>query len=117
VEAAGDFPYAASELWCDLGYSFGDAGKGLLGHRQHGLGDHREEFRCRHPNQRQEVFGGFLFRLGLGGQFAQMLHHGVRVDLPDGADLVFELALTLEFAFTLEFALELTLTFQLALAQ
>jgi hypothetical protein len=58
------------------------------------------------------VFGGFLFRLGLRREFTEVLHHGIRINLADGADFAFKFtfARALKFAFAFEF------TFKLALA-
>jgi hypothetical protein len=57
------------------------------------------------------VLRRFLFGFGFRRQFSQVLHHGVRINLADGAELLFAfelvLVLTLGFKFELAFVLEL----------
>src|SRR5208337_4014043 len=111
-----DFSDPTSELRRHTGYSPGDAGKRLPGHRRQRLRRHRKELAGGHSNERQEMLGRLLFAFGFGRQLSQVLHHGVGVDLADGADLAFELAFALQFEFslTLEFAFELLLAEQAA---
>jgi len=54
------------------------------------------------------MLGCLVFCFGFSRQFSQVFHHGVGIDLPDGADLA------LEFTLTLELALAFQLTFELA---
>ena len=81
--------------------------KQLLRRGRNRLRHHRKQLAGSHSNQRQEVFGGFIFRFGLGRQFSQMLHHGIGIDLADRTEFVLE--------FILEFAL--VFIFVLALAE
>jgi hypothetical protein len=63
------------------------------------------------------VFGRLLFSLCLGGQFSEVLHHRIRIDLADGAELLFKLALTFEFVFEFLLALKFAFVLELAFAE
>jgi hypothetical protein len=63
------------------------------------------------------MLNGFLFAFGFRGQFAQVLHHGIGINFPDGVDASFEFTFKLAFEFALEFSFgfELCFAFELAL--
>jgi hypothetical protein len=54
------------------------------------------------------MFGGLIFGLSLRRQLTQMFHHGVWIDLADGADLVFVLVFLFSLVLVLAFAEQAT---------
>jgi hypothetical protein len=105
VKHSRNFRDSVRQLGCGLGQRFRDLGKRFLRHRGDCLGHHGKKLTGGHADQRQELLGRLIFGLGLCRQFTEMLHHGVWVDLADGADFV--LALVFLFAFVLLFAFAL----------
>jgi hypothetical protein len=106
MKSARHPPDTLGEVRRSLGHGPGDLRKQFLRRGRNRLGHHRKQLAGSHSNQRQEVFGGFVFRLCLGRQFSQVLHHGIGIDLADRAEFVLEFVLEfiLELAFVLAFA-------------
>jgi hypothetical protein len=99
VEAAGNLGYALGEMRRSPGDCAGYLRKHPLGRGRNRLCDNWKQFAGSHSDQRQEVFGSFIFRFRLGRQLSQVLHHGVGVDLAYRADLVLVFKLAFFFAF------------------
>jgi hypothetical protein len=88
---------APRELRRGSGERFGDFRKSFLRHRRNRLGHHRKKLAGGHPDQRQEMLGGLIFGFRFRRQLTQMFHHGVWIDLADGANLVLVLLFALVF--------------------
>jgi hypothetical protein len=106
MKAARDLAHAPRELRSDSRNRLGDSRQGALGHGSQGFGRHGKQFGRRHPDQWQEMLRGFFFGFSLRRKLSQMLHHGIGIDLADGAELFFELVFTFEFVLSLEFVFE-----------
>jgi hypothetical protein len=114
MKTAGNLPDAPGEVRRSLGHGTGNFWKQLLRRGRNRLGYHRKQLAGSHSNQRQELFRSFVFRLCLGRQFSQVLHHGIGIDLAYRADLVFEFVF--EFIFELAFVLAFAFAEQAAQA-
>jgi len=114
MKRARNLPNALREAGRGPGNGAGDLRKQLLRRRRNCPGYYRQQLAGSHSDERQEVFGSFVFRFRLGRQFSQVLHHRVGIDLSSRTHLVFEFVL--EFAFILEFAFVLAFAEQAAQA-
>jgi hypothetical protein len=83
-----------------LGNGPGNLGQHLSCRGSNRPGHNRQQFAGGHADQWQEVFGRFILRFRLGGEFSKMLHHRVRIDFADGAEFFFTLAFILKLFFT-----------------
>jgi hypothetical protein len=110
--------WIAMQSPCDLADSFGQSrcrsGDGARYLRQESPGErrcrsgyNREQLAGGHSDQGQEMFRCFLFGFGLGRQFSEVLHHGIGIDLTDGADFVLVLELVLMLMLMLVLVLHL----------
>jgi hypothetical protein len=90
------FPDSSRQSGRGDGQNSGDFGKSSLRHGRHSLGYHRKQFARGHADQREEVLRSLIFTLRFCRQLAQVLHHGVRIDFADGADLILQFVLALE---------------------
>jgi hypothetical protein len=70
-------------------------------------GNYGKQFTGGHSDQGEEVFRRLFFRFSLRRQFSEVLHHGIGIDLADGADLVLEFELFLMFVLVLMFLFHL----------
>jgi hypothetical protein len=89
-----------------LGKARSRLGDGARNLRQHFLrrgcdrpGHYRQQLAGGHADQWKKMLGGFVFRLSLGSEFSEMLHHRVGIDFADGAQFLFALAFILELFF------------------
>jgi hypothetical protein len=76
-----------------------DLRKQLFGCRRNCPGHHGKQLAGSHSNQREKVFGGFIFCFRLRRKFPQVLHHGVGIDLAGRTDLALKLVFELVFPF------------------
>jgi hypothetical protein len=60
-----------------------------LGHWRGGLSHHRQEFAGCHSHQREKVLRSLMLGFRFGREFAEVLHHGIGIDLAHGIELVF----------------------------
>src|SRR5258708_6461745 len=67
--------------------------------------NHGKQLASSHADQGQEVLGRLFFRLRFRSQLSEVLHHAVRINLADGANLVLGFGFTFVFEFLFAFAL------------
>jgi hypothetical protein len=97
MKGARDLSDAPRKMRRSSGHSSSNVARlGHLGYVSHlgerlrdpsGFGDDGQNLACCHTNQRQEVFGRLIFGFGLEGEFTQVFHHRVRINLADGTEL------------------------------
>jgi hypothetical protein len=106
VQHPGHFADSVGEPRAGFRKGLSHPGQMLHRVRRKRLGRNRQEFAGRHPNQRKELLGGFLFRFRLECPLSQVFHHGVGIDLADGTYFLlrFGFESTLAFVFLLAFA-------------
>jgi hypothetical protein len=108
-----NFPDSSGQLRRGSGQNSGDFGKSPLRRRRDSFRYHRQKFARGHSYQRQEVLRRLILTLRFGRQLAQVLHHGVGINLANGADLTLVLAFELILTFPKD-AAEEVLTFSFA---
>jgi hypothetical protein len=96
MKSARDLSDALRKVRRSSGHGSSDiAGLGHLGYVPYfgecprdlsGFSYDRQNLACCHTYQRQEVFGRFIFGLGLEGELTQVFHHGVGINLADGTE-------------------------------
>jgi hypothetical protein len=107
MQGARDFADAPGQVRRSLRDCPRDLGQHPLRGRRYRLGHHRQQFAGGHADQRQKMLGSLIFGFSFGGKFAEVLHHGVGIDLFGGVEFFFVLV----FVFELTFALELIFAF------
>jgi hypothetical protein len=103
MENLRDFTYAARQMGRRPSKRLGDLRKGFSRHGSYRFGHHGKKLAGCHADQRQEMLGSFVLGLRFCCQLTQMFHHGVWINLADGADLF--LVLVFFFALVLVLAL------------
>src|ERR1700722_98798 len=91
-------------MWSGFGESSCDLWKSAFRHRRDCSGHDRKQFAGSHSDEREKMFDRFVLALRFRRQFAEMLHHGVWINLADGTDFAFVFALEFLFAFHFLFA-------------
>jgi hypothetical protein len=101
MQGLGDSTDTLRQVRRSLGDRARNLGKHFSSQRGRRSRDDGKQFAGGHSDQRKELLGRFVFCFRFRGELSEVLHHGVGIDLADGADLVlaFEFALVLEFLF------------------
>ena len=101
MKSLSDLDDSLCQIRCGFGHRPGDLGQGPLRQRRDCPGHDRQQFAGGHADKRQKVLRSLVFALSFGRELAQVLHHSVRIDLADGADLVFIFIFAFGFIFGL----------------
>jgi hypothetical protein len=97
MKTAGNLRDASREVRRRPAHRASDLRKQLLCRRRDRPGHHRKQLTGSHSDEREEMLGGFVFRFGFGGEFPEVLHLGIGIDLAHRTDLIFEFVFQLVF--------------------
>jgi hypothetical protein len=101
VKRPSDSPDPFREVRSGSTHCTCNVGKSFLGQRRYGSCNDGKQLCRGHSDEGQKVLSSLVFRLCLCSKLSKVLHHCVRIDLADGAYLLFR--------FTFEFVLILLL--------